>query len=88
MTATRTPDYAERALDVFPSLLVQMIRAGAPLAAVRDEGFTPAEIAAVSELVLLADSTEHLDGGEQADRDARRDLGKVCETVPVTALSG
>ena len=90
MTAAPAASFAARALDRFPALLVEMIRAGAMPQQIRDEGFTRDEITAAQELIFQVDAHERLDGRTAAHaasesatgEDYRQDATAKPVTVP------
>lgn len=79
--------YSDDALELFPTLLVGMIRAGATFGQCRDEGFRREEIAAVTRLVSLSDR-EQLDAERGSDVTPANHSGTAATGEAVTALSG
>ena len=84
--------FAARALDRFPSLLVEMIRAGAMPRQLRDEGFSRDEITAAQELVFQVDAYERLDGRTAANAASESATGEDhrqdATAEPVTGQRG
>lgn len=79
--------YADTALEHFPPLLVELVRAGARDSRLREEGYKYDEIGAVRALVSLSDR-EELDAGDTSAVTPEYDIGTAQTGEAVTASSG